>query len=71
LSKPKTTEVVVTASEVPKEFKALPFRKNLFENSQAGRLSVPPPRLTKPMGFNLSTEVRGTLRTPKKLQEEQ
>jgi hypothetical protein len=61
LSKPKVTQKVEEPqkSEV---FKALPLSRSILEG--AGRLSVPPPRLTQAIGFNLSTEKRGL--TPRK-----
>ena len=69
LSKPKVTQ---TAEESkPREsFRALPFNKSLFEGNK-GRLSVPPPKLTQAIGFNLNTEKRGLLIPRKRLHIEE
>jgi len=45
-------------------FKALPLNRNILSNKQVGRLSVPPPKLTEAIGFNLSYQMRDIL--PKK-----
>lgn len=42
------------------QFKALPFNRDKFAYPR-GRLSVPPPKLTKAVGFHLATELRGSL----------
>jgi hypothetical protein len=53
LSKSKLIEVPRDHQEaVP--FKALPLNRNILTSKQVGRLSVPPPKLTEAIGFNLS-----------------
>jgi hypothetical protein len=69
LTKPKVAQP--TEEPQPRQsFRALPFNKSLFEGIK-GRLSVPPPKLTQAIGFNLSTEKRGLLIPRKRLHIEE